>query len=304
MFLIITGSGDGTVTQFIENGLENVFRLNFDLFHDYALNLTPNFWSIEDPSGRKITSDTVTACLWWKAFSFTPPVEDKLLLAELKYTFKELYSWCKLHNLCKGNPPWWHNECGKINALNIASKYFPIPNTLVTWNHSGLDESSLISKPAITKTLDTVLSDDNEAIFAQAVDVKKTDPKYQWFFQEEVSVQWDLTVYITGRRLFAFKRDRSNLSGLDWRAEQDLTDENEEWLPYELSQKDSKSLLLLSDELKIESGRYDFMLDETYSRLTFLEFNATGQWLFLDYRKKYGLLEATIDWLKSPINHS
>lgn len=297
MFLVITGSRDGTVSQLIENGLSPVFRLNFDLYQDYSLAFTPSGWSITDPSGRKITSETVTICFWWKAFSYKPATTDKLLLSEIKYTFKELYSWCKIRNLCKGNAPWWHNECGKINILKIASKYFSVPSTIVTWDHCGIKDANFSSNLVVAKTLDTVLSSEGKAIFAQTVDIKKTDPRHQWFFQEEVKGKWDITVYFIGKRCFAFKRDRSNLCGLDWRAEQDLTDENEEWIPFNLTNRDNTSLIHLSEDLKIESGRYDFMLDEAKDELVFLEYNANGQWLFLDYRKKHGLLDATIDWL-------
>jgi hypothetical protein len=48
----------------------------------------------------------------------------------------------------------------------------------------------------------------------------------------------------------------------------------------------------------IEYINYDFMTNGSSDDLIFLELNATGQWMFLDIQKKYGLLETVVDWLK------
>jgi hypothetical protein len=33
--------------------------------------------------------------------------------------------------------------------------------------------------------------------------------------------------------------------------------------------------------------------------IKFLEFNANGQWVFLDFHEKYGLLDCVVEYLKS-----
>ena len=57
------------------------------------------------------------------------------------------------------------------------------------------------------------------------------------------------------------------------------------------------SLRMLSAELDLEFGRYDFMLDDS-GALAFLEVNANGQWVFLDITDKYGLLDCVVTWMK------
>jgi len=49
----------------------------------------------------------------------------------------------------------------------------------------------------------------------------------------------------------------------------------------------------------VEFGRYDFMTVGETDELVFLEFNANGQWVFLDPFDKHGLLQCVTDWLKA-----
>ena len=87
------------------------------------------------------------------------------------------------------------------------------------------------------------------------------------------------------------------LSGLDWRAEQTFDPNVQEWEPYSLSEAETKALLELSAELGVEWGRYDFMLGEE-GELVFLEFNANGQFVFLDFWEKHGIMDAVIEYLE------
>ena len=100
------------------------------------------------------------------------------------------------------------------------------------------------------------------------------------------------------KRCFGFKRDRTALKGLDWRAEQQFDFSEQEWFPYSLSIADERKLCELSQVLGVEFGRYDFMLNKD-NQLVFLELNANGQWVFLDIEDKYALLDSVVGWLKS-----
>jgi D-alanine-D-alanine ligase-like ATP-grasp enzyme len=85
---------------------------------------------------------------------------------------------------------------------------------------------------------------------------------------------------------------------LDWRAEQNFDVNVEEWTPLELSAGNTDRLLRLSVEIGVEWGRYDFMINES-DELVFLEFNANGQFVFLDYWDKFGIMDAVISYLRN-----
>ena len=59
----------------------------------------------------------------------------------------------------------------------------------------------------------------------------------------------------------------------------------------------TKSISDFNKALKIDWGRIDFMgsIDE----LIFLEFNANGQWVFLDYSNEDGLINSVSEYLVS-----
>jgi hypothetical protein len=116
--------------------------------------------------------------------------------------------------------------------------------------------------------------------------------------QEKIQSRWDVTVFYCDGKFFPFKRDRINLKGIDWRAEQSLDTQVEEWLPFKLTHEQSKAFDLLSKELDVEFGRFDLMTNGDTEDLIFLEFNANGQWVFLDYHDKYGLLDTVVNWLR------
>jgi hypothetical protein len=61
MLLLFSGSYDGTVDRIVLSYGVDVFRFNYDLWQDYELSFTELGWTIRDPQGREITSETVTA---------------------------------------------------------------------------------------------------------------------------------------------------------------------------------------------------------------------------------------------------
>ena len=123
-------SGDGTSDKIVsEYGSENVFRFNFEMWKAYKVSYSPDYWSITNPVGHTITSESATVAFWWKTFTSAPPL-DKHTLAEIKYFLKDLYGWFISRGLAKGNAPDFHNKFGKLNILSFAKEYFAIPPTL------------------------------------------------------------------------------------------------------------------------------------------------------------------------------
>ena len=269
--------------------------MNFDQLPEYKISFSLKNWYVENPIGKIISSEVATSVLWWKAFAASPDSYDKYLNEESKYFFREIYSWFRDHGTIKGNSIDFHNTYGKMRISKKASRYFSVPDSLITYQLAN--ESDVKKQNRIVKSLSSVLVAEGKALFTSDVSNRELNPNFPWYIQEKIEAKSDLTFFVVGRKIFGFERSRENLKGLDWRSDQSLDGSIEEWFPYQISEKFEKNLLLLNDELEIEWGRYDFMLT-TADEIKFLEFNANGQWVFLDFNEKYGLLDCVVEYLQ------
>lgn len=294
MLLLITGSDNRTSDKIVSCiGKNNVFRLNYDLWPDYAISMSPDGWEIKNPTGLSISSNTVSRVFYWKAFDY-PSSYDKLTSSEVKYIFREIYEWCVSRGLLRGNPFYFHQKIGKINILSVAQKYFPIPKTSVSIGLLDTDNAGDV----VVKSLSSEVTDDFKGLMTTEVSVEDLDPNYPWFVQAKIYSSWDVTVFICGDCLFSFKLNRTGLKGVDWRAEQGQGDFGyKKWVHFTLEPADRQHILGLSKELHVNWGRYDFMLN-LHDELVFLEFNANGQWGFLDPLNEHGLLEQVVKYLQ------
>ena len=291
MLLILTASFDGTGDLLLSRLGNQAFRLNFDLFNEYHLELSSSGWSITNPAGQNINSETVTGIFWWKVTSYRAHA-DEFINEEIKYIFRELYCWGIDRCLAKGVPPDFHNRHGKISILAIAKSYFDTPETLVTWGFKSLP----YTKTMVAKSLSSSFTSDNQVLFTSPVNPKQLDPKYPWYLQDKIDATYDVTTFICGKQLFGFKRDRSSLKGLDWRQEQDFSGQGEEWFQRIHTEQETSAILDFCAALEIDWGRIDF-LEKANGELVFLEYNANGQWVFLDYLNKYGLVDTVVEYL-------
>ena len=296
MLLLLTGSYDGTADRLVLSYGPGVFRLNYDLWHDYHLAFSEDGWSISSPAGHAISSETVTCAYWWKAFSYFTQ-NDRMIKSEVKYIFRDIYGWCQARGLAKGNSIDFHNKLGKLTIIGYAKNYFSVPPTLVTLNGSKLD--TIKGQAVVAKSLSSELSDSKGALMTTEVDTEQLDLSYPWYLQAKIDSELDVTVFYCGGRSFPFRRSRGNLKGLDWRAEQTFDRLTEEWEPMATDPSFEAKIRGLSKKLGVEFGRYDFMTVGNSSELMFLEFNANGQWVFLDPFDKHGLLSCVTEWLKS-----
>jgi hypothetical protein len=292
VLLILTGSIDGTSNLLLGRLANKAFRFNFDLFNEYYFELSSSGWLIRNPVGQSISSETVTGIFWWKVTSYRA-AEDEFINEEIKYVFRELYCWGVDRGLAKGIPPDFHNRHGKISILARAKNYFHIPETLVTWGFQSLPFTDTV----VAKSLSSSFTSNNQALFTTPVNPKQLDPRYPWYLQKKIEAVYDVTTFVCGEKTFCFKRDRSTLKGLDWRLEQDFTGQTEEWLPRGHTKQESSAILNFCADLGVDWGRIDF-LELDNGELIFLEYNANGQWGFLDYTHKYGLLDAVVEYLQ------
>lgn len=293
MLLLITGSSDGTGDLIVSKLGSRVFRFNYDLYKQYYFEFQPDYWEIRNPTGHSINSNITTSAFWWKAFNFPVDGEDNLIVEEVKYVFRELYWWCKLRGLARGNPYDFHNQLGKLNLLNIASRHFAIPKTLATFRLAGLHNMNGIE--LVAKSFSSALTDNKAALMTTAVKSDYLHPEFPWYLQEKIKSDADITVFVCGNNLFGYERDRSQLKGLDWRAEQTFDSKTKEWMRFELKDRDSLAIGQFCKDISVNWGRLDFMRRQ--DELVFLEFNANGQWVFLDHEGQDGLLDCAISYI-------
>ena len=293
MLLLITGTKDFTANAICEKLGSKVFRFNYDIFNEYSLEYTIEGWKISNPTGHYISSDNIKSCFWWKAFHYTLEHQDPLIVEEVKYIFRELYAWCKIRNIVKGNPPNFHQNLGKMNILEIASRYFKVPKTLASFRCEGVNKFESI--PVVAKSFSSTLTAKNASLLTVEVDKSKLHPDFPWHLQEKIDSDFDFTVFICGDSLFSYKRSRKNLKGLDWRAEQNFSNKENDWKKAELKANEKKNIFSFCKKINVDWGRLDFMTVD--SDLVFLEFNANGQWLFLDYFNDEAILENVVNFL-------
>jgi hypothetical protein len=295
MLLLLTSSTDGTADLLAGRLQSNLFRLNYDLLDEYEIEFGPAQWRVTDPTGRSITSTTCQRAFWWKAFSAWRSDLDKMLLAEHKYFFKDLYGLLAYEGKVVGNPPDWHNRLGKMGVLHVAAQHMPTPTSLVTMKLAGAE--ALTTSSIVAKSLSSALTSTNKALFTTEVSLNQLHPGYLWFLQSKIESRWDVTVFLCDGKLFPFRRDRASLKGIDWRAEQSFDVDSSEWEYFDLSSTHADPLRRIASELGVEFGRFDLMSEGDSEELVFLEYNANGQWVFLDYHNRHGLLDAVVSWL-------
>jgi len=296
LLLLITGSVDGTADRIVQKSSLPVFRLNLDIFSDYTMEISPGQWSITDPTGRSITNENASRVFWWKAFSYGL-TQDAFLHEELKYIFREIYSWFGFRDLVIGNSPYADRFLGKIRQLEIGQKYFTIPNTKITLGKKYLRDSE---RAFVIKPLSSGLTSSSKAMFTQEVDLSMLDSNLPWYIQEKQESTIDVTVLKVGDKLFGFSRSRANLTGLDWRVEQ--FSDNTPWEVYEFSHERTRAINGLCAEIGVNWGRLDFL--EVDEELVFLEINLNGQWVFLDPENKTGMLDSVVHFIETGPTHS
>jgi hypothetical protein len=85
------------------------------------------------------------------------------------------------------------------------------------------------------------------------------------------------------------------MKGLDWRNQEDMLSLEQKWLPFSLTNEQGKSVSAFLRKLGVDWGRLDFLW--TGSKLIFLEYNANGQFVFLDHKEQFGLLDCVVEYL-------
>lgn len=236
--------------------------------------------------------DSRAVAWWWKVF-FEPEDGDRYRNAEVEYMVREIYSQIGRVGKIRGNPPQFHQGLGKLAILDVARKFLPVPVTSSVFNAPLLD-----IQDAVVKSLSSTPFDNEKVLFTTRVRISDLNSVGNpWLAQQYIFAPHDVTTYVVGRRRFTFSRQRTEGKTTDWRKEQLEDAETSSWRFTPLTNEEESALDAFLIELNLTWGRIDFMRDHK-GKLWFLEYNANGQFGFLDAHNKYELISTIAEYLE------
>ena len=290
--LILTRSDDFGV-DLVERYLEKEYlRLNIDKELDFSFALRPDYWEVEKDG--KLVSSIDSSVIWmWKCF-LSDSERDNFEQKEITYSINEIYSFHRRRRKVKGNPPYFHTLNGKIFILQIASKYFKIPETEVVYNR----KTQLENDTLVAKSLSSEPFTNGKVLFTTRVSREFIDPLNIWYLQQLTEAVADVTIFIAGNDCFMYSRDRRPEGSIDWRREQADDPLAERWTKISPSGDHKMRISKFITDLQVEWGRLDFLLTSS-GQLVFLEFNANGQFGFLDPTAENGLIRGICKYLEN-----
>jgi len=294
--LLITNSYDTTADLLIHRlGPEKVFRFNFDIWSDYAFEITPTRFRIVDPTQRWVDNEKVAKVLWRKPWSrgpFRPSSqtdEDRYYDQEVWYAVREIVNLLWLDGKIVLVEPYAERRAGKFIQMRIAAKHLKVPPYQF---RVGLPSIFLDSQHIVVKSLTTEpvgALQERELLFTTRVDDRHLSPDCPWLVQGYVHADKDVTVAFVYDRLFAFELDRTEFreQTVDWR-EMPTDWKAGQWHSHQLPDTVTRGIFGFMQELGLHFGRLDFL--QTQDGYHFLEVNANGEWAWLDTEGRYGLL--------------
>ncbi len=296
VLLLITNSYDTTADLLVRRlGPQKVFRFNFDIWSDYAFEITPARFRIVDPTGRSAESDTVAKALWrkpWSRVPFRPSSttdEERYYDQEVWYAVRDIVNLLWLDEKIVLVEPFAERRAGKFIQLRIAEKHLQVPSyqfrmRLPTVFHNS---ESIVVKSLTTEPVGPV--EKRELLFTTRVNDRELSTECPWMAQRYIHAEKDVTVAFVYDRLFAFELDRSSFreQTADWR-EMPTDWERAKWRLHALPDSVAHGIFGFMKELGLHFGRLDFLLGpEGYH---FLEVNSNGEWAWLDTDGQFGLL--------------
>jgi hypothetical protein len=304
---LYTNSYDATVDLLVSRlGSDAVFRFNLDLWRDYAIEIRPNGFSLEDPTGRRLTSENVAKACWRKPQFLREPFprasgnggtsEEAYLEDELSYAMDELVNLLWREQKLVLVEPRAYQRVGKLVQMRLASGLLDVP----PWKFVRGRRSLSPFIRAVVKSLGGSPVEDHSVLFTSRVDEAELDPASAWFIQEYVPAVADVTVVYVRGDLFAFELPRSPFleRTVDWR---EAAAESGQcmWSPHTLPARVGTAIDIYMQRLALDFGRLDLLLGDD-GHYAFLEVNPNGEWAWLDPDGRHGLLDRMVDEL-SPL---
>jgi hypothetical protein len=281
--LIITESYDTTTDLLIDIiGSKKIFRFNFDLYNDYKFKINSDGLLLESEH-QKIEDWDIKKVFWRKPFINNlkkSEVTGDYVNQEIKYIFRELFNYSSLLNKTILVKPNYENYLGKITQMQIAKKYFNIPEWEISWNYDLNGENKIV------KSLSSCDLNNQRILYTTKVNVKDLNTSYPWFIQNYIPCEKDITIVHIDGLNFPFELTKED-NEIDWRKKQQFVNQN--WQRHSLPDFIDRSINSYMTDCGLKFGRLDFI----YSRneYHFLEVNPNGQWAWLDIDNKNGLLK-------------
>jgi hypothetical protein len=288
ILLIITNSYDTTTDVLLDRlATVPVFRLNFDQITRYKLRFDQDGFHISDPTGRMAGNMTISKAYWRKPFSSDADGSEfwtKYVDAEMRVILTEIVNLLWVEQKLVLVEPFAERRTGKLLQLRHAHGLFAVPAYEVVLNEASR------TKPAVVKSLSNELVGDR-VLYTTEVRADDLDLRYPWFVEQYIEASHDVTVVFVRRQLFAFSLDRDFLNTtVDWRQ---CMFQEQKWTRHSLPSDLSTAILEYMEALKLDFGRFDFLLDK-HQRYWFCELNPNGQFAWLDLSGEQGLLDAVM----------
>jgi hypothetical protein len=272
-----------------------VFRFNFDIWSDYALEITPSNFRIVDPTGCAVDADSVAKLLWrkpWSRVQYRPTSrtgEERYYDEEIWYAVRDIVNLLWRDRKIVLVEPFAERQAGKFVQMRVAARHLQVPPFQF---RLGLPSIFPAAASVVVKSLTTEPIGDREKrelLFTTRVDDRELSPACPWMVQSYVQAEKDVTVAFVRDELFAFELDRTSFrdATADWR-EMPSDWEAALWQPHALPDAVSAGIFGLMAELGLHFGRLDFLLGP--DGYFFLEVNTNGEWAWLDTDGRHGLL--------------
>ena len=297
VLLLLTNSYDTTADLLVHRlGPDRVFRFNFDIWSDYALEITPSQFRIVDPTGRDVDAARVAKALWRKPWSRLPlrsisrTDEDRYYDEEVWYAVREIVNLLWFDRKIVLVEPFAERHAGKFVQMRMAAKHLQVPPYQF---RLGLPTTFANSESIVVKSLTTEPvgpAKERELLFTTKVADADLSPECPWMVQTYVHAEKDVTVAFVRDQVFAFELDRTPFRErlTDWREGPDDGQGGMTWYPHQLPDRVVRGIFGFMAELGLHFGRLDFLLGP--DGYWFLEVNTNGEWAWLDAEGHHGLL--------------
>lgn len=300
VLLVVSNSYDTTADLLVHRlGPDKVFRFNFDIWSDYAIEITLSGFRIVDPVGRSAGPENIAKVLWRKPWSRGPyrPAsitdEDRFYDQEVWYAVRDIVNLLWRDGKIVLVEPYAERRAGKFVQMRIAAKHLRVPPFQFRLRRPSVfaDPRMVVVKSLTSETVGPV--EERELLFTTKVDDNALSADCPWMVQSFVDADKDVTVAFVYDRLFAFELDRTPFRDLtaDWR-EMPTDREGGEWRPHHLPDELSRSIFAFMREMGLHFGRLDFL--KASNDYYFLEVNTNGEWAWLDTQGCYGLLPKVV----------
>jgi len=292
--LLITSSIDATSDLFVRRAREEVFRLNSDIMEEYKLELSTQGFRIQDPIGRSIELNQITAAYWRKPMGGLARMQSDTSDAahekeQRRHVCLDLAGICRDAGIWMLVDPWAESANTRSRQLRAAASLFRVPRWQISCGVRVAAET-----PSVVKALTaTPFHDGTVLAVARIPSGSNLSAAHTWYVQDVVDATHDVTAVWCCGRVFAYSLDRSKLDGqVDWRVHPGAMSGDIPWCRWEVPTAMAEAIRLLMSRLNLNYGRLDFLIDRDRN-WWFLEVNPNGQYAWLDLPGNDGLL----DWV-------